>query len=198
MPRPRLHDRDAAVAAAMRVFWTHGYSKAPLSELTAATGMGKGSLYNMFGSKAGLFSATVEAYQARFSAPILAALGAEDVYDAVDGAIAAHIGQIVGDDTPSGCLIAFGGIDAPSDDDAAGRIRAALKGLETTLTARFARAQADGQIAPDADPAALGGTVAALIQGMAMTARRAPDDRAALEAIRETAVTLLRSAAAKR
>jgi len=178
----------------MRVFWTHGYSKAPLSELTAATGMGKGSLYNLFGSKAGLFAAVVEAYQATFSTRIVAALEADDVFVVIDGALAALIAQVGDRATPNGCLLVSGAMDPPGDDPAAAeRVRSALRGFESALTARFLRAQADGQLRSDAAPAALGATFAAIIQGVSVTARNAPEDPAALDAIRATAMTMLLS-----
>ena len=47
---------------ALRVFWTHGYPDTSLERLTAATGLGKGSLYSTFGSKDGLFVRALERY----------------------------------------------------------------------------------------------------------------------------------------
>ena len=56
--RPRSFDREAALNAAMEVFWTKGYESASISDLTAAMGINPPSLYAAFGDKEKLFLAT--------------------------------------------------------------------------------------------------------------------------------------------
>lgn len=60
--RPRSFDREAALDAAMQVFWEKGYEGASISELTAAMGINPPSLYAAFGDKEELFLATIEHY----------------------------------------------------------------------------------------------------------------------------------------
>ena len=60
--RPRSFDREAALNAAMEVFWTKGYEAASISDLTSAMGINPPSLYAAFGDKEKLFLATIEQY----------------------------------------------------------------------------------------------------------------------------------------
>lgn len=65
MARPREFDTDTAVRAALYVFWRKGYAATTMKDLEQATGMGRMSLYNAFGSKEELFLAALERYIAK-------------------------------------------------------------------------------------------------------------------------------------
>ena len=60
--RPREFDADEALDAAMGAFWAKGYESTSLSDLTAATGLHKGSLYQAFGDKHSLFIEALRRY----------------------------------------------------------------------------------------------------------------------------------------
>lgn len=62
MPRTREFVTDDAVVAARSVFWEHGYEQTSVPALERATGLGRSSIYQAFGSKRGLFDACVESY----------------------------------------------------------------------------------------------------------------------------------------
>lgn len=61
--RPREFNDIAVIEAAMDVFWSHGYEGASAQVLVERTGLGRGSLYNAFGSKLGLYHEALEHYQ---------------------------------------------------------------------------------------------------------------------------------------
>ncbi|CAM9090661.1 TetR/AcrR family transcriptional regulator [Acinetobacter bereziniae] len=61
--RPREFDDEAVITAAMDVFWTNGYEATSAQELVERTGLGRGSLYNAFGSKIGLYHESLKYYQ---------------------------------------------------------------------------------------------------------------------------------------
>lgn len=61
MGRPRGFDEAIAVDAAAAVFRRGGYAAASVDHLVEATGMHRGSLYNAFGSKHGLFLRVLDA-----------------------------------------------------------------------------------------------------------------------------------------
>ena len=63
--RPRVFDADAALDAALAVFWRHGYEGASLTDLTAAMGINRPSLYAAFGNKESLFRRVMDRYAER-------------------------------------------------------------------------------------------------------------------------------------
>ena len=62
MPRPKSFDPDAVLAKAMGVFWEKGYDAASISDLTAAMGINRFSLYDTFGDKHELYLKALDAY----------------------------------------------------------------------------------------------------------------------------------------
>lgn len=79
MPRTREFVTDDAVVAARSVFWEHGYEQASVPALERATGLGRSSIYQAFGSKRGLFDACVENYLDEILRPRLRPLQQETV-----------------------------------------------------------------------------------------------------------------------
>lgn len=79
MPRTREFVTDDAVVAARSVFWEHGYDQASVPALERATGLGRSSIYQAFGSKRGLFDACVENYLDEILRPRLRPLQQEPV-----------------------------------------------------------------------------------------------------------------------
>ena len=68
MARPRKFAEGDVVAAARDEFWTRGYAATSVDDLTAATGLGKGSLYGAFGDKHGLYLRALDDYIAGLNA----------------------------------------------------------------------------------------------------------------------------------
>ena len=72
--RPRKFDSDVALAAAMRVFWRHGYAGASVGTLLDAMGISRATLYASFGDKEGLFRKVMDLYEREKTAYMLDAL----------------------------------------------------------------------------------------------------------------------------
>ena len=62
MGRPREFEMDEALDAAIGVFWERGYKGASMTDLVAATGLQKGSLYKAFEDKHDLFMESLGRY----------------------------------------------------------------------------------------------------------------------------------------
>lgn len=186
--RPREFCTEAALAAALQVFWSRGYDAASLSELTEAMGISRPSLYAAFGNKEALFRKALDLYERKRAAVLAEALDAPTARGVAErllrGALAMH-GSGTG---PKGCLmvnhaVAGGaGIEAVRDE-----VAVRLAGLEAALLRRFERAEVEGDLRADIKPAALLRYFTAIWQGLALQAGTGAS-RADLEGLVETAL----------
>jgi AcrR family transcriptional regulator len=60
--RPLSFDKDAALEAAMLLFWERGFEGTSMADLTQAMGLNPSSIYAAFGDKQALFSLAVKRY----------------------------------------------------------------------------------------------------------------------------------------
>jgi AcrR family transcriptional regulator len=60
--RPINFDKDAALEAAMLLFWERGYEGTSMTDLTQAMGLSPSSIYAAFGGKHALFALAVKRY----------------------------------------------------------------------------------------------------------------------------------------
>jgi len=65
MPRSRKFDENSLLDAAIELFWVHGYAATSLAQVSTATGVTNGSLYQAYGSKRALFLAAYRKYCAQ-------------------------------------------------------------------------------------------------------------------------------------
>lgn len=99
-------DVERALDAAMVTFWEHGYEGTSMSMLTAATGLGKGSLYGTFGPKEQLFRQCLTRYGDLYRAAYESALEDTDPVQAVRGFFETMVDRMIDPQLPGGCLIA--------------------------------------------------------------------------------------------
>jgi len=170
--RPLSFDRDAALQAAMLLFWRHGYESTSLSDLTAAMGVTPPSIYAAFGDKRGLFLKAVDRY---LSGPVTSAsiiAEAASARDAADGLLRASAHGFTGENTPPGCLLASSAISCSASAADVQRELASIRiGIEAKLRDRIVAAIESGELPAEADAAALAAHVMAVIQGMSTLAR---------------------------
>lgn len=156
MPRTREFATDDAVVAARSVFWEHGYEQASVPELERATGLGRSSIYQAFGSKRGLFDACVESYLDEVIRPRLRPMQQESV-DA--GALAAYLeglrdalSDAASDPGRHGCLLMNAASAPISRQHAVAEQVAAYRAeLRAAMRRGLAAARADGG-AGDGEP----------------------------------------------
>ena len=63
MARTKEFDTDDVVLKAIEVFWSKGFEATSISDLVEAMGINRGSIYDTFGDKAGLFELAIQRYQ---------------------------------------------------------------------------------------------------------------------------------------
>ncbi len=105
MGRPRTFDEDIAVDRVMDVFWRKGYRGTTPQDLADAIGVGKGSLYNAFGSKRELFTRALDRYRDQQAVLVDQALGAPGpIKERIATALELMIDMNFADPDRRGCL----------------------------------------------------------------------------------------------
>lgn len=115
MGRPREFDTDQALESAMQVFWTRGFEGTSISDLMAATGLQKQSLYGAFGSKQEIYIAALKRYEEtrlRQSEQILA--GSGSVVERIGGLFDMVIDRACRQRDRSGCMLCNVAVDRAS------------------------------------------------------------------------------------
>lgn len=189
--RPREFDRQAALAAATRLFWIKGYEAASIADLTEAMGIGTKSLYAAFGSKDALYAEALRYYYTTYEGLVWtrfrAALTARDAALAFlqDSAIAMTGGDC---DLPHGCMATLATVGSEGHAELGELMRATRAGGFDLLKARFDRAKSDGDLKAAADTTKLARFVQTVQSGMAIRARDGAD-RDELHAVAEIALS---------
>ncbi|MEV8388410.1 MULTISPECIES: TetR/AcrR family transcriptional regulator [unclassified Streptomyces] len=168
--RPRSYDPDAALDAAMLMFWTHGYEGTSVSNLTSAMGMSAPSIYGAFGDKETLFRRVLERYLAGPGAYVEAALEQPTASALVRALLDAAIDTVAGDHTPHGCLSVHGAL-VGAGSGTAQQVLARVSGNKLDLLSDRLRAFRDrGELPSDCDPSGLARLLMTVIQGLAVQA----------------------------
>src|SRR5690606_36689358 len=176
--RPRAFDRDAALAAAVRLFWERGYEAVSLSDLTADMGIRTGSLYAAFGDKKKLFTESVQAYRRTPHGDFIGSALAEEptargAFERILTQAARHYADPA---HPAGCLVIS---VAPNIAPAYAVIQELLRGLRNAnldaLEDRLRTARAERELPPGTEVGALARCYAAVLQGLFQQARDRAD-----------------------
>ncbi|WP_344046217.1 TetR/AcrR family transcriptional regulator [Streptomyces thermoalcalitolerans] len=129
MGRPRAFDTDQAVSAAATLFATYGYEGTSVDDLVTATGVHRGSLYKVFGSKRGLHLTALRRHLDHEIHPTTSAIAA---LTAPEQALAAAIASY--DDGPAAGLLLLAAAErAPHDQEVAALVAEGITALEDAL-----------------------------------------------------------------
>lgn len=171
--RPRTLDRAAALDRAVDVFWAKGFDGASLDDLTGAMKLSRPSLYAMFGDKAGLFNAAIDAYAAGIGSEAVEAFAAEDDIDAaVATFLRTSLINNTSDEHPPGCLIGCcASMSATQMPDVGAKIRAMLRATTTRLAERFERETTRGTLGTDPSPSRRAALLVDLMYAQSVRAR---------------------------
>lgn len=173
MARPKEFDPDAAVGAALDVFWRQGYGGTTPADLLAATKLGKGSLYNTFGSKQGLFIRALGRYGDERIANLAALLGKPG---RVRERIQAAVERLTGAEARRGCMAVNTVAEREHVDEATLAIaRSLYDRMERTLEATIARGRRAGDLTATPEAADLASLLVAVIIGITVIARMGGD-----------------------
>jgi len=191
MGRPRNFEADTVVERAMEEFWTHGYANTSPAQLAEATGVGKGSLYNTFGSKRQLFDHALARY---------GLMGAEQAEKLLSrpGTTRARIGAYLRETVycdvarpiRRGCMAVNTAAELGGHDlEITRALRAIEERIVAVLAARIDQGRRDGDISSDIDPQATAKFLFNTSAGLRIMAKT--NDARALHRIIDVALTTL-------
>lgn len=152
MARPRSFDETEVLDAARDQFRRGGYAGTSVADLTAATGLGKGSLYGAFGDKHQLYLNAFDGYCQHSVAGLRAALDAPPwrLRQQLAATLAAGA---VPDGAGRSCMLTQATAElAAADPAVAERAGRAYTAIRDAFAEVIVRLQAVGQLDPDADP----------------------------------------------
>lgn len=164
MGRPQEFDTDAAVEAALAVFWGQGLHRTSIDDLLAASGLARSSLYNAFGGKQALFEQAVQRYvdnqvvrlQKVLSAPSLQ-LALEKLFHSA----------VTDNNDGRGCLLVNCTGSVMREDVVEQRLlRKGFERMFSIVENRICRAQESKEISASIDPADAATLVCATLSGL--------------------------------
>ena len=192
MARTKKFDPDAALQAAMELFWRRGYEATSLGDLTEHLGIGRASLYATFGSKHELYLKALERYlRTRAPDPVELLSQPGPVLPAVRALVKRYVEEAACDRQRRGCMIVNAATERmPGDTQVARVVESAWDTLEVALAAALTRARAPGELAADTEPRALARFLLVVLQGLRVMGKGHPNPERLRDAA-EQALTLL-------
>lgn len=193
MARTREFDPDAALQAALELFWRRGYEATTMADLVGHLGIGRASIYATFGNKNELYLKALDRYAETRDPQLLGELSQPGpALPAVRAVIRRFAAEAASDEERlTGCFVTNTAAElAPHDNSAARRVEVSWERVETLLHAALVRAQAQRELPEDRDPRALARMLLVLMQGLRVVGK-ASSDPARVRDAAEQALTLL-------
>jgi TetR/AcrR family transcriptional repressor of nem operon len=191
--RTKEFDPDAALQAALELFWRRGYEATSMSDLVAHLGIGRASIYATFGNKHELYLKALDRYDRTGLPPILRELSQPGpALPAVRTLVRRYAAEAAdARERLNGCMITNAASElAPHDRATARHVERNWDQLETVLHSALVRAQAQGELPAGRDPLALARMLLVLLQGLRVVGKASPDPARVRDAA-EQALALL-------
>ena len=169
--RPRSFDETGALEKATQVFWSKGYDGVTIDDLVAGMGVGRPSLYAVFGDKRAIFLRVLKAYAERKGAlAAKALLTPQSLRDSIAGFLRYNVESATEKGSARGCLLIC---VAPLVNDAEVQrfLQNAATGGAALLESRFREGMSAGEIPNDFPVASRAVQVADLARGLTMRAQ---------------------------
>ncbi len=189
--RPRSFDETEAVEKAIQVFWSKGYDGVTIDDLVAGMGVGRPSLYAVFGDKRAIFLRVLRAYAERKGASAARALfSSQGLRDSIAGFLRYNVERATEKGSARGCLLEC---VAPLVDDAEVQrfLQSTVAGAAALMERRFRDGISAGDIPPDFPVAVRAIQVTDFARGLTMRARLGTPRKTLLKDAEEAADLLL-------
>lgn len=169
MARTKEFDPDAALQAALELFWERGYEATSMAHLVERLGIGRASIYATFGNKRELYLKALERYNESRDTGLVDELSQPGpALPAVRALVRRFAAEASADgERLKGCFITNTAAELGARDKAAARrVEASWDHVETLLHSALTRARAQGELPADRDPRTLARMLLVLMQGM--------------------------------
>jgi TetR/AcrR family transcriptional repressor of nem operon len=168
--RPREFDEETVLEAAMDAFWRQGYEATSMTDLCAATGLHKGSLYQAFGDKHQLYLRSLRHYtEQSFKEVASSAYLSDSPLENLRALLHKVAASCVAD---QGCLAVNSMVElAPHDPDVKALLDHVYMMRLRLLTDLIDKAQRAGEITIEQTPDRLAKLIMVTLAGVAATVK---------------------------
>ena len=173
MPWEKTFNESDVIEQVMQVFWKKGYSATSISDLTEATGIKRGSLYNAFQSKDGLFIKSLLKYEnEQRRAWMTQAEEQEDAKAAILDFFDDGVKSSLNDPERKGCLLINTAVDFSIHNEEVKKVvTIGVKEATQFFERLIRRGQESGQIPAGIDPRSTAKALFALLIGIRVMGR---------------------------
>jgi AcrR family transcriptional regulator len=170
--RPRGFDRDAALEAAMLLFWRKGFAAASMNDLCDTMGIRSPSLYAAFGSKEALYLEAIEHYVQTIGPPVWGNLDGVSARASIESLLLAGTETLPESRVaPAGCMAMLSAVGDEWPATIVDVVRKVRLEVLERLRSRLETAVADGELPASTDTDGLSRFYLGVFQGMAVQAQ---------------------------
>lgn len=189
--RPISFDKDAALEAAMLLFWERGYEGTSIADLTQAMRLNPSSIYAAFGDKRALFSLAVKRYMGSRAQYAANALEEPTLEKAIRALFNNTVRFLTTPGHPPTCMTLAGAMGCSAvATPARDLMREIRKQNEVAMRERFFEAQKSGELSKGIDVDDYTRYLASILAGLSIQAANG-STKAELKRIAEMAVRYL-------
>ena len=188
--RPREFDENEVLTEIMSLFWKQGYEGTGLSDIMAATGLQKGSLYKAYGSKRHMYVCSLEHYEREVVDAGVTNITSVEIpaRDRIYGFLSAPIQAVFGDHDRSGCFLCNASADdAAMDAETRDLIARGYRKLEKALCVPIAELHPEW---PESKCLSIAQLVLTVYSGLRVMSR-SEKSRERLEGVRDEIMVLI-------
>lgn len=190
--RPRKFDEQAALQAALDVFWTKGLSATSLDDLGLAMEMNRPSIYRAFGDKETIYRSAIAQFSSGMEEAFEQTMEAEDdIKVALSKFYLSALGIYTAGEAPRGCMVMSTAVTAATlHPEIQTDLLGLIHHLDKKIAQRFAVAQSKGQLDSEINVQDLASFAQGLLHSLSLRAR-AGDSIKKLRRMVKSGVTLL-------
>ncbi|MER6478641.1 TetR/AcrR family transcriptional regulator [Streptomyces filamentosus] len=188
MARTKEFDPEAALRAALDLFWARGYEATSMADLVEHLGIGRASIYATFGNKHELYLKALDRYLETRDPRLVEELSAPGpALPAVRAVVRRFAAEATAEgERLTGCFVTNSAAElGPHDPAVARRVELSWEQVETLLYAALTRARAQGELPEGRDPRTLSRMLLVLLQGVRVVGKASTDPARVRDAAEE-------------